>query len=114
MVRANKRILVIDDQENIRKDYENILVKSAKSQEIFDIENFLEDVNTAKPEENLLYEEPPEINGIDFEVDFADQGKKGYFLVQKALEDNKPYSVAFIDMRMPPGWNGLETAKKNP
>lgn len=114
MVRTNKRILVIDDQENIRKDYETILVKSAKSQEIFDIENFLDDVNTVETKEES--EEPllsdTEVNGIDFEVDFADQGKKGYFLVQKALEENKPYAVAFIDMRMPPGWNGLETAKK--
>ena len=25
------------------------------------------------------------------------------------MEQGRPYSVAFVDMRMPPGWDGIET-----
>jgi len=32
--------------------------------------------------------------------------------LKKSLVDNSPYAVAFIDMRMPPGWNGIKTAKE--
>ena len=33
-------------------------------------------------------------------------------MVKKSMDDNSPYAVAFIDMRMPPGWNGIRTAKE--
>ena len=32
-------------------------------------------------------------------------------MVKKSLSENKPYALAFVDMRMPPGWDGLETIK---
>jgi signal transduction histidine kinase len=34
---------------------------------------------------------------------------EGVKKVQRAIENNRPYAVIFLDMRMP-GWNGLETA----
>ena len=46
---------------------------------------------------------------IEFRVDSAYQGREALTLVQQSIQDCRPYSVAFIDMRMPPGWNGLET-----
>jgi signal transduction histidine kinase/BarA-like signal transduction histidine kinase len=42
-------------------------------------------------------------------VDFAAQGEEGLALVQAATAAGQPYAVAFVDMRMPPGWDGLET-----
>ena len=30
-------------------------------------------------------------------------------MVQRALEENDPYALAFVDIRMPPGWDGVET-----
>lgn len=48
----------------------------------------------------------------DFVIDSAYQGEEGYKLIQQSLNDNRPYQVAFVDMRMPPGWNGL-TAIEN-
>ncbi len=30
-------------------------------------------------------------------------------LVNEALRTNHPFAMAFVDMRMPPGWDGLET-----
>ncbi len=44
-----------------------------------------------------------------FEVDSAFQGKEGLQKVQAALAEGDPYALAFVDMRMPPGWDGIET-----
>jgi YesN/AraC family two-component response regulator len=47
-----------------------------------------------------------------FEVDSADQGEEGLALIEKSLAENRPYSVAFVDVRMPPGWDGIHTIRK--
>ena len=47
-----------------------------------------------------------------FEVDSAYQGQEGVLLVKKALEAGRPYAMAFVDVRMPPGWDGVETTRK--
>ncbi|NJL15982.1 MAG: hypothetical protein HC938_01080 [Nitrospira sp.] len=44
-----------------------------------------------------------------YELDFASQGREGFGLVQSAHQAGNPYALAFVDMRMPPGWDGLET-----
>jgi diguanylate cyclase (GGDEF)-like protein len=45
----------------------------------------------------------------DYELHFAHQGKQGAALVAAAMSRNLPFALAFVDMRMPPGWDGLET-----
>jgi DNA-binding LytR/AlgR family response regulator len=47
-----------------------------------------------------------------FEVDSAYQGEEGLALIGKSLQENRPYSLAFVDVRMPPGWDGMETIRK--
>jgi PAS domain S-box-containing protein len=47
-----------------------------------------------------------------FQMDSAAQGKDGLDLVRKALEEGRPYAMAFMDVRMPPGWDGVETTAK--
>jgi DNA-binding LytR/AlgR family response regulator len=47
-----------------------------------------------------------------FEVDSANQGEEGLALIEKSLQENRPYSLAFVDIRMPPGWDGIETIRK--
>jgi CheY-like chemotaxis protein len=42
-------------------------------------------------------------------VDFASQGTEGAALVERVRAENDPYAMAFVDMRMPPGWDGIET-----
>lgn len=44
-----------------------------------------------------------------FEVDSAFGGEQGLECVQKALAEKRPYAMAFVDMRMKSGWNGIET-----
>src|SRR5438128_1712354 len=48
------------------------------------------------------------LGGSDF-TDSAYQGQEGLAKVEQAIEEGRPYSVAFVDVRMPPGWDGIET-----
>src|SRR6202034_349906 len=42
-------------------------------------------------------------------IDSAYQGKEGLDLIEKSLSEDRPYALAFVDVRMPPGWDGVET-----
>jgi signal transduction histidine kinase len=45
----------------------------------------------------------------EFEIDSAFQGREGFDLIVKSIAENHPYAMAFVDVRMPPGWDGVET-----
>jgi len=47
-----------------------------------------------------------------FEIDSAFQGQEGFEMVQRALMEGRPYDLAIVDFRMPPGWDGIETIAK--
>ncbi len=95
----NRRILVIDDNKGIHHDFRKILQKR---------DEVNEDLKDA--EENFLREstKTEKKNGY-FELDSAFQGEEGLFKVRESIKTKNPYSVAFVDMRMPPGWDGFET-----
>jgi DNA-binding LytR/AlgR family response regulator len=42
-------------------------------------------------------------------LDSAFQGEQGLALIRRSLERQRPYALAFVDVRMPPGWDGIET-----
>ena len=44
-----------------------------------------------------------------FRIDSAYQGQEAFELVKKAVQEGDPYVLAFVDVRMPPGWDGIET-----
>ena len=92
------RVLVIDDNAAIHQDYRKILVAD---------ENAL----MSPAEAGLLGEQQPDTERPAFEVDSALQGRDGVERARVALAEGRPYSVAFVDMRMPPGWDGLETVE---
>jgi CheY-like chemotaxis protein len=65
-------------------------------------------------EEALFGSTPARANACDapvFDVDSAFQGQEGLAKVQEALAAGRPYAMAFLDYRMPPGWNGAETLR---
>ncbi|MBA3938397.1 MAG: PAS domain S-box protein, partial [Planctomycetes bacterium] len=95
---ANRRILVIDDNANIHADYRKILVPPAVSADL------------AELEADLFGETAKTMQRPAFTVDAAQQGKEGHERVLTALRCGQPYALAFVDMRMPPGWDGMETA----
>ena len=93
----NLRVLVIDDSRAIHDDFRKILQPGDETQ----------DLDTARA--SLFGGEPLVKALLRFELDYADQGQAALALVQMALQEGRPYAVAFVDMRMPPGWDGLET-----
>ncbi|MGS0740393.1 diguanylate cyclase domain-containing protein [Glaciimonas sp. GG7] len=94
----NRRILLIDDLPSIHEDFRKILWGANAASELDDDEAAL--FGTAAP-----------ISAITFELDSAYQGQEAMLKVSTSLEHGLPYAMAFVDMRMPPGWNGVETIK---
>src|ERR1700689_4406855 len=100
-VPVNRRILVIDDNQDIHADFRKVFGVGRGSSN-----------SLAAAELALLGESPARNMDPGFEVDSALQGQEGVARVKQALEEGKPYAVAFVDMRMPPGWDGLETIER--
>lgn len=98
---SNHRILVVDDNEAIHKDFRKILCTRTKCESLASIESSLFGTSDT----------PTSARPV-MQVDSAMQGEEGYAMVRKAKEEGKPYAVAFIDMRMPPGWDGLRTIRE--
>ena len=98
---AQRRILTIDDNPDILADYRKVLRHG-------DIDDEFEAIETAL----FGASKKPLASKVKFELDSASQGQQGFEMVQHAIESNQPYSCAFIDVRMPPGWDGIETAQR--
>ena len=97
---TNRKILIIDDDTRIHEDFRKILGDSEEMSEYDAIEAslFSQDANVAQQ--------------LKYELESAYQGEEGYNKIIKAKEENNPFAMAFVDMRMPPGWDGLETIKR--
>jgi two-component system cell cycle sensor histidine kinase/response regulator CckA len=92
------RILIIDDNPAIHEDFRKILQGDTTRNAS------LEAVEAA------LFDQPiPQVKRSSFRLDFASQGKEALAKVQAALAEDHPYALAFVDIRMPPGWDGIET-----
>ncbi len=107
MTSPNRRILIIDDNEAIHADFVKILSGAARR---------LTTAKLAGVKAALfgpaVSGEAPEKPQACFEVDSALQGQEGLAMVQSASMARRPYALAFVDMRMPPGWDGLQTIQR--
>jgi len=100
----NRRILLVDDNRAIHADYHKVLdVEASRTV------SALEEASAA-----LFGETPPvsEEARPEYEIDSAYQGQEALELVRRAAQEGRPYSLAFVDVRMPPGWDGIETIKR--
>jgi diguanylate cyclase (GGDEF)-like protein len=98
------RVIIIDDNEAIHSDFRKIL------------EGELDGPDALLAAERALFGEQPlpatRSARSMFEIDSALQGQEGVARVRRSLEEGRPYALAFVDMRMPPGWDGLETIER--
>ncbi|KQV61045.1 ATPase [Pelomonas sp. Root1217] len=94
----NRRILLVDDMPAIHEDFRKILMPPAS-----------EHAQLSAVEAALFGDEDSGLPQIVFELDSAYQGQEGLSRLEAALNENRPYAMAFVDMRMPPGWDGVQT-----
>ena len=92
----NHRILVIDDNTAIHDDLRKVLLGEVETQE------------QLQDDESLLFGIQP-MPLTKFEIDSAYQGQEGLEKLKQSLAEGRPYALAFVDVRMPPGWDGVET-----
>jgi diguanylate cyclase (GGDEF)-like protein/PAS domain S-box-containing protein len=94
------RVLVIDDNAAIHQDFGKIF-GAGKAR-----------AAPSAAEAALFGGEAQVVDAPEFRIDVALQGEEGLALVRQARAQGDPYSVAFIDVRMPPGWDGIETTSR--
>ena len=95
----NRRILLVDDTPAIHEDFRKILAAAAP-------------VCALDEDEAILYGATARAAAICFEMDSAFQGEEAIAKVRASRQANRPYSMAFVDMRMPPGLDGVATVER--
>jgi two-component system, NtrC family, sensor kinase len=97
----NRRILIVDDNLAIHEDFRKVLGAGMPTLDAL-----------AKSAAAFFGEATAPGADVTFEMDSASQGQEALKLVTTALQENRPYALAFLDVRMPPGWDGIETAAR--
>jgi signal transduction histidine kinase len=91
------RVLVVDDNAAIHADFRKILCRGTAPSAVDEMEASLFGSATQTTVE------------VTFELDSAYQGQEALAMVESAIAVERPYALAFVDGRMPPGWDGVET-----
>ena len=99
---TSRRILIIDDNRSIHEDFRKILTPAQT----------LTAELTAFEDQLFGTSAPAARNQDSFELCSAFQGREGLDAVQQAETDGRPFTMAFVDVRMPPGWDGVETISR--
>ncbi len=94
------RIIIIDDNVEIHHDF----IKTLTTSEVTPLDQLAKEVFEEKSvnKKTLL---------PHFQIDTATQGQEGLQRIREAINSGYPYALAFVDIRMPPGWDGIETIK---
>ncbi|MFA5265097.1 MAG: response regulator, partial [Opitutaceae bacterium] len=100
-IRNTHRILVIDDNRSIHEDFRKVLGIGGNSQsaslDAAEAALFGEEASSQPSQKTV------------FTMESAYQGQDGLAMVKAALAEGNPFELAFIDIRMPPAWDGVET-----
>jgi len=98
---VNRRILVIDDAA-VDHDFSKVLSDQAGycARAALDIL------------ESDILEAAPTAENSDFEVHSAHRGQDGVAMARRAVGEGRPYAIAFVDMRMSPGWDDIEISAR--
>lgn len=110
----NKRILLVDDTKSIHDDFRKILSPTAA--EPSDLQSaraaFFGAKSAAAGGASTPIDSPAPVAPTSYELQSAFQGMQALDLVKAAIAEGNPYCVAFVDVRMPPGWDGIQTIKE--
>ena len=97
----DKRILIVDDNSSIHEDFRKILGPPGAREQKLDQATAVLFRGTAEPSRRTR-----------FDLTAVTQGEEGLSAVREAVRSGKPYAMAFVDVRMPPGLDGIETTAK--
>jgi diguanylate cyclase (GGDEF)-like protein len=100
--KPNRRILVVDDNQAIHDDFRKVLAPEPRANALDDTVAVMLGAPAARRRSDQ----------VAYEIDAAHQGEEGLAMVQAALREDRPYAMAFVDMRIPPGWDGLRTIEE--
>jgi CheY-like chemotaxis protein len=95
MTATRSRILIVDDNPDIHADFRKVLTTNKSAPEIDSLEA-------------SLFGDTPKPN-FSYTLDFASQGADAVEMVRKSVADADRYCLAFVDVRMPPGMDGVST-----
>ena len=98
-----RRILLVDDNPSIHEDFKRIL--RPQHDDLFastEADLFGDSLNSRSSRRST----------VQFELESAFQGQQALAMVEEAVRVGQPFSVAFVDVRMPPGWDGVETIER--
>jgi predicted signal transduction protein with EAL and GGDEF domain len=101
------RVLVVDDEPGVRDAYRQVLAESDVSQEV---EGFRELRSRLFKNATGASRAKGRSHSTTFEPVFCDQAPAAVAAVKEALAHNQPFAVVFLDMRMPPGPDGVWAA----
>ena len=97
--RHNRRVLIIDDQQEIHADFAEMLKPRLAAA-------------TDRMAATFGVAEPPRTFLPEFELLHASNGEDGYAIVKQGQETDRPVAVVFVDIRMSPGMDGVETIRR--
>ncbi len=96
-----QRILIIDDNQSIHNDFREVLMRTTNRR-----------VDLDEDARHIFDAESESSEAEGFEVDSVLQGQEGLERIRSMAEAGCPYALAFVDLRMPPGWDGIETIQR--
>jgi two-component system, cell cycle sensor histidine kinase and response regulator CckA len=97
-LKPNQRILIVDDNTSIHTDFREILCPDNSGSAAVD-----------ELEAAIFGDQPTRPAQSGFELASAYQGQEALAMVKQSLVEQRPFALAFVDVRMPPGWDGIET-----
>lgn len=106
--KSTYRVLIVDDNEGIHDDFRTLLQPSRHHDELDSLaeELFGDDDDAPAPSPRPDHELP------HYHFDSAFQGVAALENVENAVANGESYAMAFVDIRMPPGLDGIETILK--
>lgn len=95
------RVLIVDDNEGIHQDFRTLLQPRRGPDELDEL--------AAEIFGRPAAAEEPVVELPSYRCDSVFQGDSALENVKDAVANGESYALAFIDIRMPPGWDGVET-----
>ena len=96
---VNRRVLIVDDQDDIHNDFVEMLQPRSACSQTDDLAG-------------AFIEEEKEFTLPEFELIHASSGEAACEIIEENQESNTPVCVAYVDIRMPPGIDGIETIRR--